>query len=343
MPNSNPFGLAAVLLGLTPLTTLAQTPPGPAPATIPPGAAAVVNGQTITETAVWRGLQGTEPERRDKARTEILNLFIENAILDQYVLQMQIKVDKEEIDKKIAEGREELKKAGKDYDKMMKELKLTDAEMREQVAANIRWDKFTDTQVNDKLLQDLFKVETDFFNGARVRARHILLTPPANDAKAAEAAVAELREMKKQIEAKVAAALAALPANADKLERERERIKVLDHEFADLATAKSACPSKAVGGDLQYFPRDGMVEPFSRAAFALQPYQMSDVVQSPFGYHLILVTDRKPGAEVKFEEVKDQVRELYCLRLRDAIVAKYRPSAKITIAPAPPPEAPTKP
>src|SRR5437868_3532656 len=120
-----PGGLAVVTLGLTALTALAQTTPPPAPATLPAGAAAVVNGQVITEVAVWRGLQGIEPERRDKARSEILNLFIENAILDQYVLQMQVKVTKEEIDKKLVEGREELKKAGKDFDKMMKELKLT--------------------------------------------------------------------------------------------------------------------------------------------------------------------------------------------------------------------------
>src|SRR5258708_18150402 len=246
---------------------------------------------------------------------------------------MQLKVDKEEIDKKLAEGREELKKSGKDFDKMMKARKLTEPEMRDQVAASLRWDKFTETQVNDKVLQDLFTGNKDMFNGAQVRARHILLTPPAGDAKAAEAAAADLRAMKQQIETKVTAALAALPATTDNLARERERMKALDKEFGTLAEEKSACPTKEVGGDVNWFPRDGMVEAFAKAAFALQPYQMSDVVQSPFGYHLILVTDRKPGADVKFEEAKEQVRELYCERLRDAIVAKYRPSAKITIAP----------
>ena len=52
-----------------------------------------------------------------------------------------------------------------------------------------------------------------------------------------------------------------------------------------------------------------MVEPFARAAFALKPYTMSDVVQTQFGCHLILVTDRKAGQEVKFADVKDEVRE----------------------------------
>jgi parvulin-like peptidyl-prolyl isomerase len=323
--------LGALLLACP--TTRAQTPT--AGNGLPAGAAAVVNGQVISEVAVWRGLQSVAPERRDKARPEILNLLIDNAIVDQYVAQMKVKVEKEEIDKKLAEGREDLKKAGKDFDKMLKDLKLTEQEMRDHVAAGLRWDKFTETQVNDKALQELFAANKDMFNGSQVRARHILLTPPAGDAKAADAAAAELREMKKQIEGKVAAALAALPANTDNLERERERMKVLDKEFGALAEAKSACPTKEIGGDVNWFPRDGMVEAFAKAAFALQPYQMSDMVQTQFGYHLILVTDRKPGTDVKFEDAKEMVRELYCERLREAIVAKYRPSAKITVAPAP--------
>jgi peptidyl-prolyl cis-trans isomerase C len=326
------------LVGLGILLSAALSVQGQTPTTtnaLPAGAAAVVNGQVISEVAVWRGLQSIAPERRDKARPEIVNLLIDNAIVDQYVSQMQIKVEKEEVDKKLAEGREDLKKAGKDFDKMLKDLKLTEPEMREHVAAGLRWDKFTETQVNDKALQELFAGNKDMFNGSQVRARHILLTPPAGDAKAGEAAAAELREMKKQIESKVAAALAGLPANTDNLARERERMKVLDKEFAAMAEAKSACPTKDVGGDVNWFPRDGMVEAFAKAAFALQPYQMSDVVQTQFGYHLLLVTDRKPGVEVKFEDAKEQVRELYCERLREAIVAKYRPAAKISVAPAP--------
>jgi peptidyl-prolyl cis-trans isomerase C len=330
------LGLVALVFGVTTLSAIAQTTPStPATQPLPAGAAAVVNGKVISEVAVWRGLQSEPPERRAKVRPEVLNLLIENAILDQYVLQMQIKVDKAEIDKKLAEGREEMKKGGRDFDKMMKDMKLGDEELRENVAANLRWDKFTDSQITDKLLQDLFNTEKDFFNGSQVRARHILLAPAPNDPKATEAAISQLRALKKEIEASANEAVAALPPNTDNLERERRRQVALDKEFAKRAEEKSVCPTKEIGGDLNYFTRDRMTEPFARAAFALQPFQMSDVVQTPFGVHLVLVTDRKPGIEVKFDEAKDQVRQLYCERLRDAIVAKYRPKAQISIAPAP--------
>ena len=52
-----------------------------------------------------------------------------------------------------------------------------------------------------------------------------------------------------------------------------------------------------------------MVEPFAKAAFTLPPYKVSDVVTTQFGHHLILVTERKPGKAVKYEEIKEDVKE----------------------------------
>ena len=72
---------------------------------------------------------------------------------------------------------------------------------------------------------------------------------------------------------------------------------------------------------------------FAQAAFALKPYEMSDVVTTRFGSHLILATDRRQGKETKFEDVKDVVKELYGDRLREALVGQLRPTAKIDITP----------
>jgi parvulin-like peptidyl-prolyl isomerase len=112
------------------------------------------------------------------------------------------------------------------------------------------------------------------------------------------------------------------------------RTKRLEDLFGEQAAKVSACPSKKEGGDLSWFPRAGsMVEPFAQAAFALQAGQMSEPVQTPFGYHLILCTGRKAGQPTKFEEVKEEVREIFCQRLRESLVAQLRPTAKIVIAP----------
>src|SRR5262249_22579455 len=176
----------------------------------------------------------------------------------------------------------------------------------------------------------------DMFDGTMVSARHILLMPPSGDAKANEEAKARLVGLKKQIEEEVAKGVAKLPADTDKLAREKARTKLMDETFAAVATKESSCPSKQDGGALGFFPRAGsMVEPFARAAFALKPYEISDVVTTQFGHHIILTQERRPGRETKFEDVKDDVKEIFSDRLREDLAAKLRQTAKIVINPAP--------
>jgi parvulin-like peptidyl-prolyl isomerase len=162
--------------------------------------------------------------------------------------------------------------------------------------------------------------------------------PPDNDPKAAAAAVAQLQAIKKGIEEQVAAGLAKLPATADALAREKARAALTDEAFAAAAKDKSACPSKAQGGDVGWFRRAGfMVEPFSKAAFALKPFQISEVVKTPFGYHLLLVVERRPGRDVKFEDVKEQARDVFCDRLHETTATQVRPKSRIVVNPPPKP------
>lgn len=64
-------------------------------------------------------------------------------------------------------------------------------------------------------------------------------------------------------------------------------------EFGKLATEHSTCSSKKRGGELGYFNRTQMVGPFAEAAFSTPPGQMSDIIKTVHGYHIILVEDRK--------------------------------------------------
>ncbi|WP_319523407.1 peptidylprolyl isomerase [uncultured Desulfosarcina sp.] len=145
-------------------------------------------------------------------------------------------------------------------------------------------DKVTrNISLSDRQVRAFYDENPDLFRQPeQVRASHILIQVPEN--------------ADQEKKAKALAAIQALKARIGNGE-----------DFAVLAMENSDCPSKAKGGDLGFFGREQMVKPFSDAAFALQPGQMSDVVETRFGYHLIRVTERKEEQTLPFNDVKEAI------------------------------------
>jgi peptidyl-prolyl cis-trans isomerase C len=300
---------------------LPKDPPPPARSVV----AARVNSQVIPELSVYRGLMRVPPAKRAESRKDVLNFLIDNAIVDQYLLQLKIAVEAKEIEDHIGRIKKEAAAEKMDYKQLLDKLMVTDEELRTELTGALRWDKFVAQQGTDDKLRPYFNANIEMFNGSRMHARHILV-PAGVDG------VTKITVIKKNIEKEVAQAVAKLPTSADAITREKERAKVLEDAFAKAATDHSTCTSKDRGGDLNYFPRVGvMVEPFARAAFALKPYQMSEPVTTEFGVHLILAVDYKPGKEVKYEDVKPFVMDVYGERLREAVLNQYKGKIKIEI------------
>ncbi len=96
--------------------------------------------------------------------------------------------------------------------------------------------------------------------------------------------------------------------DAKKIIDELKKLKgdALKKKFIEIAKEKSIGPSGKNGGDLGYFTKGQMVKPFEEAAFALQPGQITlKPVKTQFGYHIILVEDKKKEGIKKFDEVKN--------------------------------------
>ena len=108
--------------------------------------------------------------------------------------------------------------------------------------------------------------------------------------------------------------LIASPKSAPEAERQKAKAKATEllalvkkspDSFADVAKKNSQDPGSAPsGGDLDFFARNAMVKPFSDAAFAMKKGDISDVVESEFGYHIIQLTDIKAPKQRSFEEMK---------------------------------------
>jgi peptidyl-prolyl cis-trans isomerase D len=168
-------------------------------------------------------------------------------------------------------------------------------------------DKITITDAQVKAYYDAHK-EKDFQQPEQVLARHILIKAEA----AADQAVKDAAKLKAEGLRK------QLAGGAD---------------FAALAKAHSDDPgSKDKGGDLGWFGRERMVKAFEDAAFALKPGELSEVVESPFGYHIIQVQEKRDARTLPVEDVKDRIvnvlKRQEGLTLAKADAAAFREKAK---------------
>ncbi len=139
--------------------------------------------------------------------------------------------------------------------------------------------------VTEEELTTFYKENPDSFRSSeQVQAAHILFKFEENDP----------QSLKDQKRLEMAGLLGRIEKGGD---------------FGEMAKAHSDCPSKEQGGDLGMFERGKMVKPFEDAAFNLKKGELSDIVESQFGYHLIKVLDKKEPETVQFEAVKEQLTD----------------------------------
>ena len=120
-----------------------------------------------------------------------------------------------------------------------------------------------------------------------------------------------------------------------KLERIRKKI-IAGGDFAVFAKKNSDCPSSAKGGDLGFFSRGQMVKPFEATAFSMMPGDVSEVVETQFGYHIIKVLEKKHAETTSYEESRPRIetylRQSKSQEALNEFLESTRKKAKITTA-----------
>lgn len=179
------------------------------------------------------------------------------------------------------------------------EEKLRDLKKRLVVEAFLKKKVETESQVSDDDLKKFYEQNKDKFkSGAQMKASHILVKTEK-----------EAKDILAQIKA--------------------------GGNFEELAKKNSVDSSAAKGGDLGWFGQGTMVPVFEKAAMGLKEGQVSDVVKSDFGFHIIKLTGKRPAGLRPFEEVKDQIKGAILPSKQQEIFQKIKEdlkkNAKITI------------
>ena len=272
------FLIAAFALVTVPRTFSAET-------NVPSKAIlAVVNGQKIT----WTHLQPVldrmkindpkiKPETRKMMQRQALAMTIDEMLLEQFIRRQVPAITKAAVDQELAKLQAGLKKHSKSLNDYLKDSGQSLTTLRANVANVLRWQAYAKKYVTDAELKKYYVRYKDFFDKVVVRASHIVVQVPPGAKETSKKAIEE------------------------KLGKIRKLILAGKVTFADAAKKYSTCPSAAKGGDLGTFPRKYAVDDeFARVAFSMKPNQLSGIVKTDFGYHLILVTDRKPGTPWDF-------------------------------------------
>jgi peptidyl-prolyl cis-trans isomerase C len=305
----------------TPATKSATTPASPTAAksaTTSPGKVASVNGTAINqdqfdrslayqkEIAALQGMTITD-DQMPQLKYEVLQNLISTELLYQESQKSGIKVEETEINETYEAQKQKAQfKTDAEFEAALKQSNKTMASYRAEIKQGLAIDrfvksKFTDkTTVSDSEAKKYYDDNPSYFQQpAQVRISHIMIRV---DSKA---------DQSKKDEAK------------KKIEQVLNRLKD-GEDFAALAKEVSEdANSKNNGGDLNYISKGQAPQSFEDAAFTLKKGEISDIVTTDSGYHVIKVTDKQDAKKISYEESKnDIITSLKSSKVNSA-VSKY--------------------
>ncbi len=302
----------------------AETPPAP-PKPMPaelPDVLARVNGQPVTKIDFDRLLKNMEAgrgpiptEQRDEVLRGALDQLITYSVLKQEAATRKFAVPDADVDAQVASMQKQFPTQA-EFDKALSARSTTVEQLKADARVDMAINKMMEAEVagavaaTDADAKDFYDKNPDkFAQPESVRASHILILTKDADEAAKKAARAKIDGVLKRVKA--------------------------GEDFAALAKENSQDGSASQGGDLGFFPRGKMVPPFDQAAFALKPGEISDVVTTEFGYHIIKLTEKKAGSMVPFEEVKPRVVEYLSNQKKqqrvDGFIDEAKKRAKIEV------------
>jgi peptidyl-prolyl cis-trans isomerase C len=304
--------------------------------------AVTVNGVEITENDIIQ-IIGAQLEKIDQQgaklapalaeqykkqlREQALEQLIRRQLLDEKIKEANIVITEEEIMNQIHKIASAQNMSLEDFKKTMEKYSRTFEEVKQDVRKALSRNKFMEAQwagktdVTEEEAKKYYDENPKRFDvPEQVRTSHILVqyeldVPNADPNEVKAKAKAEAQDLLQQIK-----------DGAD---------------FAELAKTHSDCPSAPKGGDLGFISKGDTTPQFEKAAFELEIGQISDIVETEYGCHIIKVTDHKDASVVSFEQAKDdilkQLTDQKQLEFAEKYISSLKRQAKITFPPKLPP------
>ena len=264
-----------------------------------PSSVATVNGVPISGSEfdseldqvkmqyMRKGKEITGPQL-NKVKEYILEMLISRELLFHESKQLGIQVDDNNIFDQLMTVKQRFSNET-EYKKALGEMNLTEEDLRLRIKKTLAIQELVEGKITQKIKINVQESKAyydahpqNFKQAEEVKASHILIKV---DADADSSKKSEARK---------------------KIEKIQTRLKN-GEDFSTLAKEHSEGPSSVKGGDLGYFKSGQMVKPFEDAAFDLKIGEVSNIVVTPFGYHLIKVYDKKPEGTIAYKKAKEKI------------------------------------
>ena len=278
--------------------------------------AITINGQELPEEAVEfeyrrllqfysqhmpaEALKAEVDNLRKKAQEQAIGAKL---LIDE-ATRLDIKVPAERVEKRISDMIEQI--GGREvFEQRLAEQKMSEDALRDNIEQGAKVDVLVEqicseaTEPTTEELQAHFEANKEqFIQPERASAQHILIKPASESDDDRVAAEKKIEEIHTKIKG---------GAN-----------------FSDLAAEHSECPSgKQAGGSLGWFGRGMMVPEFDNAVFSMEVGELSEIIETQFGFHIIYKTGADEGGEASYAESEPKIREVMRHSRRGEIIAAH--------------------
>lgn len=248
--------------------------------------------------------QQLNPQQEAQLKQQILQGMITREILEQKSAELGIEVTQAEYEQQLQQVRSQFE-SELAFEMALEQEGFSKDSFEQELRRQMRIQKLIQQQVYDEInvtteqAQAFYEENPDLFEqGDQVAARHILISTQELES---DEDIAEARGRAEGIRAEL----------------------VDGADFAELAQEKSEGPSASRGGDLGTFGRGQMVAPFEEAAFNLEVGEISDIVETQFGFHIIEVTEKIQAQTQSFEDSQERIVGFLTEQERNAAAQQY--------------------